>query len=172
MFSSGLLSDYIKPAVLFISFLCAVSPILKTLTEAISTDTIWAMTVSTSNLLPCRLMSNMCRSPAYRCYCSLTLTHTLSHRLVCCWFTCCSTTMAVKGQCKLSVRTQYVTWSLRCIPPPSLPLVQGVQCYIPQCSNICSCLSRLKTPFRLPWFCDCLLCCVDVCTLPQVPGKV
>jgi phosphatidylinositol glycan class C protein len=40
-----LLADYGKPAALFISFLSAVSPILKTLTESISTDTIWAMTV-------------------------------------------------------------------------------------------------------------------------------
>lgn len=47
--STGVLSDYIKPAVIFISFLCAVSPILRTLTEAISTDTIWAMTVGGSN---------------------------------------------------------------------------------------------------------------------------
>lgn len=47
--STGVLSDYIKPAVLFISFLCAVSPILRTLTEAISTDTIWAMTVGGSH---------------------------------------------------------------------------------------------------------------------------
>ena len=51
IFSAGVVSDYIKPAILFISFLCAVSPILKTLTEAISTDTIWAMTVGGSNSL-------------------------------------------------------------------------------------------------------------------------
>lgn len=42
----AVLTDYVKPAVVFVSFLCVVSPILKTLTESISTDTIWAMTVS------------------------------------------------------------------------------------------------------------------------------
>jgi len=41
----GLLADYVQPAVLFVFFLCCVSPVLKTLTESISTDTIWAMTV-------------------------------------------------------------------------------------------------------------------------------
>ena len=43
------MSDYVKPSAIFISFLSAVSPILKTLTESISTDTIWAMTVSPSH---------------------------------------------------------------------------------------------------------------------------
>lgn len=38
-------TEYGVSAIVFILFLCAVSPILKTLTEAISTDTIWAMTV-------------------------------------------------------------------------------------------------------------------------------
>jgi phosphatidylinositol glycan class C protein len=38
-------SEYVKPSAIFVSFLVAVSPILKTLTESISTDTIWAMTV-------------------------------------------------------------------------------------------------------------------------------
>ena len=41
------LSQWSQPAVLFLLFLCGTSPILKTLTESISTDTIWAMTVST-----------------------------------------------------------------------------------------------------------------------------
>lgn len=39
------LSEYGVSAIVFILFLCAISPVLKTLTEAISTDTIWAMTV-------------------------------------------------------------------------------------------------------------------------------
>ena len=43
--SLDLLADYVNPAVLFILFLCGVSPVLKTLTESVSTDTIWAMTV-------------------------------------------------------------------------------------------------------------------------------
>ena len=45
----AVVADNTKPCVLFITFLIAVSPILKTLTESISTDTIWAMTVSCSH---------------------------------------------------------------------------------------------------------------------------
>lgn len=41
----GDLFGYAQPLLLFTLFLCGVSPILYTLTEAISTDTIWAMTV-------------------------------------------------------------------------------------------------------------------------------
>ena len=40
-----------KQSLLFIVFLCGTSPVLKTLTESISTDTIWAMTVCT-NVIP------------------------------------------------------------------------------------------------------------------------
>ena len=39
------ISEGVKSSVIVVSFLVAVSPILKTLTESISTDTIWAMTV-------------------------------------------------------------------------------------------------------------------------------
>ncbi len=41
-----LLNDQLLPSLLFVLFLAGVSPILKTLTESISTDTIWAMTVT------------------------------------------------------------------------------------------------------------------------------
>ena len=53
----AVVSDYAKPAVLFVFFLSAVSPILKTLTESISTDTIWAMTVRGSSFQPLCLAS-------------------------------------------------------------------------------------------------------------------
>lgn len=50
MLVSTLLADLtgrcVQPAMLFVLFLCGVSPILYTLTESISTDTVWAMTVS------------------------------------------------------------------------------------------------------------------------------
>lgn len=42
-------SGHVQQSAIFVSFLVAVSPILKTLTESISTDTIWAMTVSLSH---------------------------------------------------------------------------------------------------------------------------
>ena len=45
LFHPGLLIGYLQPAMLFVFYLCCVSPVLKTLTESISTDTIWAMTV-------------------------------------------------------------------------------------------------------------------------------
>ena len=45
LFRPGLLMGYLQPAILFVFYLCCVSPVLKTLTESISTDTIWAMTV-------------------------------------------------------------------------------------------------------------------------------
>ena len=45
LFHPGLLTGYLQPAILFVFYLCCVSPVLKTLTESISTDTIWAMTV-------------------------------------------------------------------------------------------------------------------------------
>ncbi|XP_064396186.1 phosphatidylinositol N-acetylglucosaminyltransferase subunit C-like [Halichondria panicea] len=43
--ASGVVRDQFVPSLLFVLFLAGVSPILRTLTESISTDTIWAMTV-------------------------------------------------------------------------------------------------------------------------------
>lgn len=42
----GLATEILSPSLLFVLFLAGVSPILRTLTESVSTDTIWAMTVS------------------------------------------------------------------------------------------------------------------------------
>ena len=55
--------DDVKTLILFLGFLFSLSPILKTLTDSISTDTIYAMTVRASLILVSgvSLISDRCR---------------------------------------------------------------------------------------------------------------
>ena len=132
MYYTDVLYFFFQPSLFFHAFLCGVAPILCTLTQSISTDTLWAMTVR-------NIIDNNAHSLLSYYY----------FRFLCFSFTCFFTITRKDRPCQKYFLPKIIFIFIN-------ESFQVLQCHLIECCSICCCMFGIYDEYIIGRVCCCI----------------